>query len=131
MKLIFPAVLLLSVPTTPSFGQSLKATAAAANAIKDAADGGDSDGITTAGVSPPDWKTNYEEYVKLVDPDNLGFVIKLKSEGTRHAERGEDYGFMCRKKKCEKGDWLVTNHVRCIIFVSDKFFFDLYFVCGL
>ena len=58
-----------------------------------------------------DWKVGYEAYRQKVDPDNLGFVVKLHSEGTRHAERGADYGLMCRGKECEKDDWLVTNHV--------------------
>ena len=113
MKFIFTVVLLLSAATAPSLGQSLKATAAAAESIQDAAGAGHSFDRGSA----PDWKTNYDEYVKYVDPDDLGFVIKLNSEGTRHTERGEDYGFMCRGKKCEEDDWLVTNHVSYIVFV--------------
>ena len=128
MKFFFPVVLFLSSSTT-SLGQSLKATAAAARSIKDAAGAGNFTEIAMRASrgNAPDWKTNYDEYVKYVDPDDLGFVIKLNSEGTRHTERGEDYGFMCRGKKCEEDDWLVTNHVRCIILVLNEFFFYLVF----
>jgi len=126
MKLV---ALLLSASATPSLAAlgHLKATAAAAQAMKD---GGNAIGSSTdladmgdnsryVRPDPPDWRSHYDDYVRYVDPDGMGFVIQLHSEGTRHTERGEDYGFMCRGKKCEEGDWLVTNHVRACVRSND------------